>query len=138
RVHALLAKKREPKPENLRAPSGNINGRWEVNVQFFSSAGKHKFFIEQDGNWLQGIHQSDFSMQDLVGIIEGDEVKIRSVNRRPGDSILYLFTGNISGDEITGSLFMGEYLTAEFKAKRESRHPRRENILVPGGPPLAT
>ena len=138
RVHALLAKKRAPRPENLQAPSGKVNGRWNVEVQFFSSVGKHQFIIEQDGNWLQGIHQSDFSSQDLVGTIEGDQVKIRSVNRRPGDSILYLFTGKISGDQMRGSLFMGEYLTAEFEAKKDTYNPLRESILVPGGPPLAT
>ena len=65
-------------------------------------------------------------------------VKLRSVDRHPGDSITFIFTGTLSGDMITGSIYMGEYRTAKFVAKRNNNKSPRDKIVVPGGPPLAT
>ena len=66
-------------------------------------------------------------------------VKLRSVDRHPADSITFIFTGTLSGDTITGSIYMGEYRTAKFTAKRNGiQKPPHEKIVVPGGPPLAT
>lgn len=138
RVFAQLSKKRSPKPNGMASPSADINGRWEVLVDFFSSKSQHKFYIEQDGNWIQGLHQGDFSTQDIVGTLAGNQLKLRSVSRQPGDSILYLFSGTVSGEGIQGSIFMGEYLTAQFTAKKMDYQPLREEIMIPGGPPLAT
>jgi hypothetical protein len=56
----------------------------------------------------------------------------------PGDSITFIFTGKISGDTLSGSVYMGEYRTATFTAKRSESKGKRGPISVPGGPPLAT
>ncbi len=90
------------------------------------------------GNWIQGLHQGDFSTQDIVGTLSGNEIKLRSVSRQPGDSIMYLFSGTVSGESMKGSIFMGEYLTADFTAQKVQYNPNREEIMIPGGPPLAT
>jgi seryl-tRNA(Sec) selenium transferase len=138
RVFTLLSQKRSPKSNTLASPSANIKGRWEVQVNFFSSNSQHKLFLEQDGNWIQGLHQGDFSTQDVVGTLTGNELKLRSVSRQPGDSILYLFSGTVNEEGINGSIFMGEYLSAQFTAKKMEYQPQREEIMIPGGPPLAT
>ena len=138
RIYGLLTKKRAAKSTNMAAPSAKIDGRWDVEVEFFSSNSDHKLYLEQDGNWLQGVHKGDYSMQDVVGTIEGNEIKLSSVSRQPGDSIMYLFSGTVSGEGINGSIFMGEYLTANFTAKKADYNPKREKIMIPGGPPLAT
>src|SRR5690606_38320691 len=130
RVFELLAMKRSPKPNQMAARAADLSGRWEVNMEFSSSNSLQKLIIEQEGNWIQGIHQGDYSTQDIVGTIEGKEIKLRSVNRVPGDSILYLFSGTVAGDSIKGSLFMGEYQMAEFSAKRAVYQPVREKIFI--------
>lgn len=137
RVYSQLSKQRSPK-SSMASPSADINGRWEVQVEFFSSKSQHKLFFEQDGNWIQGLHQGDFSTQDIVGTLSGNEIKLRSVSRQPGDSIMYLFSGTVSGESMKGSIFMGEYLTADFTAQKVKYNPNREEIMIPGGPPLAT
>ena len=76
-------------------------------------------------------------MRDLVGTIEGDQIKLRSIDRRPGNSVIYIFAGTLSGDTISGPIYMGEYLNAKFTARRYSYPPGRGPILIPGGPPLA-
>ncbi len=41
-----------------------------------------------------------------------------SVTERHGDSLNYRFSGKVSGDSMSGSLDLGEYLTATWTAKR--------------------
>jgi len=138
RLYEVLSKKRSPKSMAMASPTNKINGHWQVDVDFFSSKSKHAFILEQDGNWLQGTHKGDFSVQNIVGTIEGDQVKLRSDNNMTGDHIMYIFSGTTSGDTITGSIYLGEYLNAKFTAKRVDYHPGHERIMIPGGPPLAT
>lgn len=138
RIYGVLSKKRKPKTDEMIKPKVDISGQWDVNVEFFHSASKHTFFIEQDGNWIQGSHKTDFSIQEMVGMVEGDEVKLRSNYRVPGNSISYWFAGKVANDTISGSIYMGEYLTAKFTAKRASYKSKRKRIVIPSGPPLAT
>jgi hypothetical protein len=138
RIYALLSEKRSPKPAQ-KAPAANISGRWTVNLDFFSSKSQHTLFIEQDGNRIKGSHKGDFSVRDLFGTIEGDQIKLRSTTaeRGTGDSVIFTFAGTISGDSISGPVYMGEYLNAKFTAKRYEYPTASRPIVVPGGPPLA-
>ena len=138
RIHALLSEKRPPRPP-VAPPAANLSGRWDVDVEYFSSRSRHTIFLQQDGNQLQGSHKSDFSMREVAGVIEGNQIKMRSTSteRGSGDNVTYLFSGSVTGDTISGPIYMGEYLNAKYTAKRAVSTPQRGNILVPGGPPLA-
>jgi D-glucosaminate-6-phosphate ammonia-lyase len=138
RIVAVLSEKRPPRSESMPAPSGSVAGQWDVTMEFFAGASTHHFTLEQDGNWIQGKHQSDFAINELVGMIEGHEIKLRSNYRAPGDGITYLFSGVLTDAEFSGSVYMGEYLTAKFKARKRVYKPARKRIVIPGGPPLAT
>jgi uncharacterized pyridoxal phosphate-dependent enzyme len=136
RLFEILAQKRDPKPP-LTPPSVNVSGRWDVNIEFFSSKSQHSLILEQEGNRLHGVHKGDFSVRDVFGTIEGNSVKLQSNERVPGDSITFTFAGTISDDTISGPIYMGEYLNARFTAQRHSYPATRARILIPGGPPLA-
>jgi len=138
RIYDVLSARRSPRSTNMTKPSANVSGRWDVDIEFFSSRSRHALFLEQDGNWLQGSHQGDFTVRDMVGMIEGNDVKLRSVERRPGVSVTFIFSGTVSGDTISGPIHMGEYLNAKFTAKRHTYSTERTRIVVPKGPPLAT
>ena len=138
RIVNLLSQKRPPRNTTMTAPGVTISGHWDVTVEFFTSKSNHKFYIEQDGNWIQGTHTSDYSVQEIMGMVEGDQVKLRSNLRQPGDGITYMFSGTIAGGEITGSVYLGEYLTAKFTAKKSTYKMERRRVVIPGGPPLAT
>jgi len=139
RIYGLLAKKRDPKPTEAKSPAADLSGRWDISVEFFSSKSEHTLFIEQKGHQIQGTHKGDFSVRELAGVIEGDQVKLRSTSaeRGTGDSVNFIFSGTVSGDSISGPIHMGEYLTAKFTAKRHQYSPARGPIVVPNGPPLA-
>jgi D-glucosaminate-6-phosphate ammonia-lyase len=138
RIHGVLSRKRDQRSTDMTAASASISGRWDVDIEFFSSRSRHTLFIEQDGNWIQGSHQGEFTVRDMVGMIEGNDVKLRSVERRPGSLVTFIFSGTVSGDSISGSIHMGEYLNAKFTAKKHSYPTERTRIVVPKGPPLAT
>jgi len=138
RLYEILSQEREPISDEMVSPSEDISGHWEADVKYFTSNSTHKFFLEQDGNWISGTHTSENGSQDMIGMIEGDEVVLRSSFRIPGNGISFWFTGKISNGELSGSVFLGEYLTAKFAAKKVSYRQNRKKLNVPGGPPLAT
>ncbi|MEP7374303.1 MAG: aminotransferase class V-fold PLP-dependent enzyme [Chitinophagaceae bacterium] len=138
RVFDILSQKRSPKAASMAAPAATLSGRWDATIEFFSSKSLHALFIEQDGNWIEGSHKGDFSTRELAGSIEGNFIKLRSVDRHTADSITFTFSGTVSNDVISGQIHMGEYRTASFTAKRSKKKGLRKPILVPSGPPLAT
>jgi uncharacterized pyridoxal phosphate-dependent enzyme len=138
RIIGVLSQKREPRSTEMKAPAANLTGRWDVEVEFFSSKSHHGMNIEQDGNWIQGSYQGEFTTRELVGTVDGDAVKMRSTDRATGDSITFTFSGKVASNTLAGEIFMGEYRTAKFTAKRHEYKNKRAPIVVPGGPPLAT
>lgn len=138
RIYNTLIQKRPARSTAMTAPTVTLGGHWDLAVDFFTTKSNHKLYIEQDGNWLQGTHVSDFSEQEIYGMVEGDQVKLRSDLRMPGDGISYMFSGTAANGTISGSIYMGEYLTATFTAKKSAYKPKRRRIVIPGGPPLAT
>ncbi|MGI9550251.1 MAG: hypothetical protein ACR2MT_03550 [Aurantibacter sp.] len=138
RLYGIFSQKRSPRSDKMLPAKVDISGHWEVEMEFFTSKSTHSMFLEQDGNWIQGTHKSDFATQEIAGMIEGDEVKLRSDYRGPGDSINYWFSAKASDDALAGSVFLGEYLTAKFTAKRATYKEGHKRIVIPGGPPLAT
>ena len=138
RLFGILSKKRKPMSDEMLKADVDVNGHWDVEMEFFTSKSKHVMFLEQDGNWIKGTHQSDFTTQEIAGMVEGNELKLRSNFRMPGDSINYWFSAKVTGDTLNGSVFLGEYLTAKFTAKRSNYKKERKRIVIPGGPPLAT
>lgn len=137
RLYGVLLKQRQAKPE-MAKPVTNLSGRWDVEVQYALSTSQHSFVIEQDGNWIQGTHKGDLDTKNMVGTIDGDEVKIKSTIPIVGNIIIYLFSGKVDGNTISGDIHMGEYLRAKFKAVRNATKLPRQRVMIPGGQPLAT
>jgi hypothetical protein len=138
RVFEIFSRKRNAKPETMGAASANLNGRWDLNIQFFSSNSQHSLTVVQDGNWLSGIHQTDFQSGNMTGTIEGNRVIMQSAMRIVGDDLSYQFSGIINGDIMSGDIHLGEYRTAKFSAKRNVQKAPRRKVNIPAGPPLAT
>jgi len=138
RIVRILSEERSPQPTQLAAAGVDLTGHWDLTIEYFTSTSQHQLFLQQAGNWIEGMHHSDFSSQPIVGTVEGEEVKLRSQVRLPGDGILFLFAGQVTDGVMAGSVFLGEYLTARFTAKRATYQTTRKPIAIPGGPPLAT
>lgn len=138
RIYNFLSQKRAPKPTTMANATVDLKGQWDLVIDFFSSKSNHKLYLEQDGNWIQGMHTSDFASQEIMGMVEGNQFKLKSNLRMPGDNITYLFNGTMVDNMLSGSVYMGEYQTAKFTAKRSGFKMERKKVVIPGGPPLAT
>jgi uncharacterized pyridoxal phosphate-dependent enzyme len=138
RIYTILREERDPQPTHLAAATVEISGHWDLTVEYFTSTSHHQLYLQQEGNWIEGTHQSDFSHQAIVGVVEGDQVKLRSQVHLPGDNIPFLFAGRVADDVISGSIHLGEYLTAKFTARRSTYQKLHKTFAIPGGPPLAT
>jgi D-glucosaminate-6-phosphate ammonia-lyase len=136
RLYEVLSEKRSPKPAPA-APAGNVSGRWDVTVEFFSSKSQHTLTLTQEGSRIAGSHKGDYSSRDVVGTMEGDKVRLRSQLSMPGDSVPFIFDATLAGDTLSGPIFMGEYLNAKFTAKRSPSPAGPAEVRVPVGHPLA-
>jgi L-seryl-tRNA(Ser) seleniumtransferase len=102
----------------------DVSGRWDVQIAYAASSSTHALSLRQRGSVLEGWHRGDFIPRDVTGSIDGSAVRIRSAfGEETGDAIALTFTGTVSGDEMSGSLDMGEYLAATWTARRR-RGPR--------------
>jgi hypothetical protein len=102
----------------------DLSGQWDVRIEYAAGASTHALNLRQRGNEIDGAHRGDFVSRDVTGTIDGDTVRIRSAyDESNGDALNYTFNGKVTGDEMGGSLDMGEYLRAQWTAKR--RGPRR-------------
>ena len=138
RLCETLNTKRCKRPTDLKDATADVDGEWAVTVNYFTSTSNHRWNLRQDGNWIEGRHESDQSIQDICGTVEGSSVTLRSVFNQPGDSIDFIFSGTVTNSTIEGSIHLGEYLSATFTAIHHPEIHVRQRINVPSGPPLAT
>lgn len=132
RIYEILSQKRDPKATiTLKAPEVNINGHWDVTIDYFSSRSQHTWFLEQEGNRVLGSHKGTFSVRNISGSLEGDQLKLHSPAKRPNPS--FIFWGTVSNDTISGRINMGEYLEAKFVAKRRDYQDPHIQISIPSG-----
>jgi uncharacterized pyridoxal phosphate-dependent enzyme len=124
KVHALLSKPPvQPPTPAPAAPAGDLTGTWTVKIQYAASTSTHALHLAQKGSEVLGSHQGDFTSRDVMGTIDGDNVRIRSAQgEATGDSLNYSFTGKLakngSEEQMSGTLEMGEYLGATWTATR--------------------
>jgi len=121
RIYQVLSAKR-PSGNNVpTAPGGDLTGRWGIHIEFAAGSSDHRMHIRQQGNRLEGTHDGDFVARDLYGTIAGNDVHIAStVGEEHGAALSYRFSGKLEGETMSGTLDMGEYLTATWTARRHS------------------
>ena len=139
RIFAALNMKRPALADKMAAPFADLKGRWDLTVDYFNEKSAHKFIIEsQDGNYMKGSHQGTFTTNELVGTIEGSEVKFKSASTMVGDNVPFTFSGSVNGNKMSGEIHHGEYLTSTFTAKKFIYPTTKQKITVPVGPPLSS
>ncbi len=122
RLLALLSKPpTQPAAPAVSAPVADLAGQWTVRIQYAASAATHTLHLTQMGNDLGGFHQGEFMTREISGTIDGDTVRIRSAyGEQHGDSVNLTFSGKLMGEQMSGPLDMGEYLSATWTATRRA------------------
>ena len=126
KLHAVLTKPPVMTTSTPVAPTTDLSGAWDVQIQFAAIASKHTLQLRQRGAEIEGAHQGDFITRELTGSMDGDTVRIRSfIGEESGDALSFTFNGTVAGGELSGTLDMGEYLGATWTAKRRTGRSRR-------------
>ena len=97
----------------------DLNGEWDMRIQFLAGEAQHSLRFEQDGEALSGTYRSQYGAEPLRGNVQGNVVQIQTDIRYEGQGVGYRFEGVINGDEIQGDLDLGEYWQASWKAKKQ-------------------
>lgn len=122
RIYATLSN--PPVQEAVAAAAASaldVSGRWDVRIEYVAGASTHTLHLRQTGSRVEGTHQGDFVSRDLSGTIDGSRVQFASnYSERNGDSLNFRFTGTITGEEMAGSVDMGEYLSATWRATKHN------------------
>jgi D-glucosaminate-6-phosphate ammonia-lyase len=98
----------------------NVAGVWHVQVEHALGSAEHLFFLEQTGNVLHGVHEGETIRGELKGSVHAAKLELASVHPIEGTSIEYSFTGISKNGTMSGTVSMGEYGTAQWKASRAS------------------
>jgi len=122
RIHAFLSNPPKQEPASPKqAAATDLSGRWDVKIEYAAGSSNHLLHLRQQGNRIEGTHQGDFVSRELTGSIEGEVVRLRSsYTEENGDSLSFNFSGKVSGEEISGTLDMGEYLMGNWTARRHA------------------
>jgi uncharacterized pyridoxal phosphate-dependent enzyme len=125
RLVALLSK--PPAQPDTSAPAGSppdVSGQWTVKIQYAAGTTTHTLLLTQKGSDLGGFHQGEFVTREVTGTVDPAAIRIRSAyGEQHGDSVNLTFSGKVNGDQMSGTLDMGEYLGATWTATR--RNSRR-------------
>ena len=104
-----------PAPE---PPAVDVNGHWDVEIEYVVGKARHQFFLAMDGARVRGVHQGRIVEGRLRGTVAGDRVDLRSSARFEGTSLGFGFTGRVDGDAISGEGDLGEYGVGRWRARR--------------------
>ncbi len=119
RLTALLSSPpKRSQPDTQTDASVNVGGRWDAHLEFVHGGANHVLMFEQKGNQLDGTHIGEHIEGNLSGAVSGSKVNFRSGQRFEGTTLRYRFEGQVTGDQMSGTVNLGEYGTAKFTAVR--------------------
>jgi L-seryl-tRNA(Ser) seleniumtransferase len=112
---------RKPK-KALDPPVMDLSGVWDVDIDYAVGSARHKLFLTANGNHITGSHSGWAFQGDLSGEMDAGHVHLRSSRPADGNALSYVFTGSVSGGELSGVVGLGEYGHGKWRAKR---HPSK-------------
>ncbi|WP_263383804.1 PLP-dependent transferase [Granulicella arctica] len=109
------------KYENPLVPAGTpatVKGTWAVSIQYSRGMGEQHFTLDQTGNTLTGVQQGELYKTALQGSIHANEIELHSSMAVSGNSVPWNFRGTVQGNSMSGTVHLGEYGEASWKAAR--------------------
>jgi len=119
RLHDVLSK--PPRIAPPAVPEGQpvtVAGQWDVHIDFQYGSAAHTVLLEQDGARLVGTHRGEFAAGDLNGSVAANTVRFQSSLPTDGVRVSFQFSGTVNGNQMAGTVGLGEYGEARFTAER--------------------
>ncbi len=122
RIRALLARPAEP-VASPRPPACDLSGEWAVSLEFVLGEARHALRWQQQGAALQGEYATPYNRVALQGTVAGEQVDFAVRLGRTTTQTCYRFEGRLEGEALTGTVSLGEYWQATWRAERCSAAP---------------
>lgn len=118
-LYAALTKPgNHPNPVVPTGAPSSVQGNWAVTIQYLRGTGEQKFVLEQKGNDVTGEHHGEIYNARFKGVVHGDQIELYSVMPVEGNPFRCSFKGAVQGNNMTGTVNMGEYGDAKWSAVR--------------------
>ncbi|MBS1798627.1 MAG: PLP-dependent transferase [Acidobacteria bacterium] len=107
--------------ENPVIPTGEpakVSGDWAVTIDYPRGTGEQKFSLHQSGNDVTGEQVGEIYKTSMKGSIHADQLELHSGMAVGGNTIMWTFKGKVEGNEVAGTVNMGEFGDATWKAIR--------------------
>jgi uncharacterized pyridoxal phosphate-dependent enzyme len=96
----------------------HVEGKWAVTIQYSRGTGEQHFTLSQKGNNLTGAQHGELYQAEMKGSIHAAQIELHSVMAVSGNAIPWTFKGNVEGSSMAGTVHLGEYGDATWKAIR--------------------
>ena len=118
RLHAILAAAPRPAAKRPDPPAVNVSGCWDVEVRYQLGVSHHRVSLSLEDRRVRGWHQGWMHRAEINGLLEGDQIELRSSFGTEGTRLFYVFTGFVRDEYMGGRLDLGEYGEAKWEARR--------------------
>jgi L-seryl-tRNA(Ser) seleniumtransferase len=105
-------------PKRQPAPAADISGRWATHIRFASGSTTHELDLRLGRRRVSGVHKGQVKEGRVTGTVTGDRVRLLSSLPYDSIRIQHHFSWQITGDEMEGSVDLGEFGKATWTAKR--------------------
>lgn len=122
RIFELLSQ--PPRMERASDPPAfDVDGQWDLEMIFSAGREIQNLAIEQNGSKLIGTQTASYAPRDISGTIHGEQVEFLSSYTHGGVRLNFTFTGRVNAESMEGTVCMGEYGTARWRATRRGYQP---------------
>jgi hypothetical protein len=107
--------------EDPVVPAGapaSVAGNWAATIHYLRGTGDQHFVLKQDGNNVTGEHHGEIYNATFQGTVHADQIALSSVLPVTGYPITCHFKGKVDGNNMSGTLDMGEYGEVTWEAIR--------------------
>lgn len=115
---ALTKPGSHPNPPAPTGPLASVQGTWAVTVEYLRGTGEQKFVLNQKEGEVSGEHHGEIYNAPFHGTVQGDQIELHSVMPVAGNPLYCNFKGTVTGNNMAGTVNMGEYGEAKWSAVR--------------------
>lgn len=95
-----------------------LSGRWTITIQFLKGTAEHQMTLIQNGSELTGSYQGQYTSGEITGTVTGSQVEFFTLLKYEGSNLQYKFSGELQNGTMSGTVDLGEYWSAEWKAEK--------------------
>jgi hypothetical protein len=101
-------------------PAGAVNvaGKWAVTLTYARGTAEQTLVLEQKGSDVSGRQMGEIYEAQLEGSIHGGQLQLHARMPVSGHEVIWDFFGTVDGNTASGTVGLGEYGSAQWKAVR--------------------